>query len=165
MASIETRFLKTPLGTLEVQGSDEGILSLAFTETSAEGSFPEPDSYVMRACLRQLEDYFEGALREFDVPLVSSGTPFQQEVWKQVSGIPYGHTRTYGELARALGDPKKVRAVGLANGRNPHLIIVPCHRVVGVNGNLVGYAGGLERKQWLLHQEQERIAGQLDLFA
>ena len=101
----------------------------------------------------QLEAYFAGALREFDLPLAAEGTPFQQRVWRALCEIPYGETISYGELARRIGQPTASRAVGLANGQNPIAIVVPCHRVIGANGSLTGYGGGLERKRWLLAHE------------
>jgi methylated-DNA-[protein]-cysteine S-methyltransferase len=102
---------------------------------------------------QQLTAYFAGALTEFDLPLQMQGTTFQQSVWEALKTIPYGRTMSYGELAQQLGQPKASRAVGLANGRNPVSIIVPCHRVIGANGKLTGYGGGIERKQWLLNHE------------
>lgn len=106
---------------------------------------------------RQLDAYFAGELREFDLPLAPDGTPFQHRVWARLREIPYGETTTYGELAQSLGKPTAFRAVGLANGRNPLSVVVPCHRVVGANGDLTGYAGGLQRKEFLLGLE--RAAG------
>ena len=103
---------------------------------------------------RQLQAYFDGDLKQFDLPIDPQGTPFQQLVWKELCNIPYGITISYGELAARIGNPKGSRAVGLANGRNPISIIVPCHRVIGANGKLVGYGGGLDRKIWLLELEQ-----------
>jgi methylated-DNA-[protein]-cysteine S-methyltransferase len=102
---------------------------------------------------KQLDAYFAGELERFDLPLAPHGTPFQLRVWEELRRIPYGQTISYSELARRLGDRKLVRAVGLANGRNPLSIVIPCHRVVGADGSLVGYGGGLERKRWLLEHE------------
>ena len=101
----------------------------------------------------QLDAYFAGELETFDLDLDPHGTPFQQRVWDELTRIPYGETISYSELAHRLGDPKLVRAVGLANGRNPISIVIPCHRVIGADGSLVGYGGGLERKRWLLEHE------------
>ncbi len=106
------------------------------------------------AAIHQLTDYFAGGLTEFDLPLQIAGTPFQQQVWSALNTIPYGATLSYGELAEQIGQPKASRAVGLANGHNPVSIIVPCHRVIGANGKLTGYGGGIERKQWLLNHER-----------
>ncbi len=106
------------------------------------------------AAAQQLHDYFSGQRQSFDLPLQPAwGTPFQRDVWQALQSTPYGHTSTYGEIARRIGNPKAVRAVGAAIGQNPHSIIVPCHRVVGVNGSLTGFAGGLPRKQFLLAHE------------
>lgn len=103
--------------------------------------------------VRQLAEYFAGARREFDLPLRLHGTAFQQRVWRELTEIPYGETWSYGQLAKRIDKPSASRAVGLANGRNPISILVPCHRVIGANGSLTGYGGGLERKQWLLAHE------------
>ena len=103
---------------------------------------------------RQLQEYFAGCRREFSLPLAPRGTEFQRQVWYALEGIPYGETRTYGEIARAIGKPKACRAVGMANHRNPLSILVPCHRVVGADGSLTGYGGGLEAKQFLLELEK-----------
>lgn len=116
-----------------------------WTEDASAEPFPEAK--------RQLEAYFAGALTEFNLPLAPEGTPFQQRVWSELSRIPYGITVSYGDIAERIGNIKAVRAVGLANGRNPISIVVPCHRVIGANGKLVGYGGGLPRKEWLLAHE------------
>lgn len=117
------------------------------------------------AAREQLAAYFDGRLREFDLPLAPRGTPFQQRVWEALRQIPYGQTLSYGELARRIGHPAGARAVGLANGRNPVSIIVPCHRVIGADGRLVGYGGGLDCKQALLEFEANVLAGQATLFS
>jgi methylated-DNA-[protein]-cysteine S-methyltransferase len=111
------------------------------------------DDAAFSPVARQLAAYFAGELRAFELPLVPTGTPFQQRVWSALQHIPYGATTTYGRLAEQLGQPGAMRAVGLANGRNPIAIIIPCHRVIGANGSLTGYGGGLQRKQWLLALE------------
>jgi methylated-DNA-[protein]-cysteine S-methyltransferase len=109
---------------------------------------------TLAAAAQQLHDYFSGQHKSFDLPLQPAwGTPFQRAVWQALQRIPYGHTSTYGDIARAIGNPKAVRAVGAAIGQNPHTIVVPCHRVVGANGSLTGFAGGLERKKHLLLHE------------
>jgi methylated-DNA-[protein]-cysteine S-methyltransferase len=116
--------------------------------------------------VRQLQEYFAGNRRNFDLPLHPDGTEFQQRVWRALTEIPYGETCSYGELARRIGNPNASRAVGLANGRNPISILVPCHRVIGADGSLTGYGGGLQRKQWLLAHEglQGGQRGQRPLF-
>ncbi len=113
------------------------------------------DDAALKEPRAQLQAYFAGELREFDLPLAPEGTPFQQRVWRALCDIPYGETISYGELARRIGQPKASRAVGLANGQNPISIVVPCHRVIGANGSLTGYGGGLERKRWLLAHESK----------
>ncbi len=112
------------------------------------------DDRLLPEAQAQLAAYFTGDLTDFDLPLCVGGTAFQQQVWQALATIPYGQTWTYGQLADAIGNPRAVRAVGLANGRNPVSIVVPCHRVVGANGSLTGYGGGLERKKWLLDHER-----------
>jgi methylated-DNA-[protein]-cysteine S-methyltransferase len=118
----------------------------------------EPDPTAFDEPVRQLAEYFAGELTEFDLELTLAGTPFQQRVWTALREIPYGETESYGELAQRIGSPTGARAVGLANGRNPISIIVPCHRVIGSSGSLTGYGGGIERKQFLLEFEQ-RVSG------
>ncbi|MBQ7241373.1 MAG: methylated-DNA--[Firmicutes bacterium] len=112
-------------------------------------------TYLIGKCLNQLEEYFEGKRKTFSIPVKLEGTPFQLKVWETLLEIPYGETRTYGEIAKAIGSPKAARAVGMANNKNPVCIIVPCHRVVGVGGALVGYAWGLEMKERLLELERK----------
>ncbi|QKW11263.1 methylated-DNA--[protein]-cysteine S-methyltransferase [Streptomyces sp. NA04227] len=120
-------------------------------------SFGHPDPEPFTEALAQLEAYFAGELKEFDLELALAGTEFQQSVWRELTRIPYGETRTYGQLAAALGKPNASRAVGLANGKNPVGIIVPCHRVIGADGSLTGYGGGLERKRGLLDFERGAV--------
>ncbi|HWC68116.1 MAG TPA: methylated-DNA--[protein]-cysteine S-methyltransferase [Acidimicrobiales bacterium] len=123
----------------------------------------DSDHPVLVAAADQLRAYFAGELDEFALPLAAVGTAFQKEVWDALAEIPYGETISYGELARRVGKPNASRAVGLANGRNPLPIIVPCHRVIGANGTLTGYGGGIERKQWLLEHEREHAGMTLPL--
>ncbi|MDP9394380.1 MAG: methylated-DNA--[protein]-cysteine S-methyltransferase [Actinomycetota bacterium] len=147
----------SPVGTITLVAVD-GALTGLYLHEQRHAPPPEtwgrPDPAAFGQVTAQLEAYFRGELRSFDVPLAPRGTPFQQRVWTALRGIPYGKTTTYGELAARIGAPGAARAVGLANGRNPIGIIVPCHRVVGSSGRLVGYAGGLERKQHLLDLER-----------
>jgi methylated-DNA-[protein]-cysteine S-methyltransferase len=148
--------IPSPLGPLRLVGDGE---TLAGLHMDAHRHGPGPTGWGDRrdeaftAAKAQLAAWFAGELETFDLPLAPAGTPFQRRVWDALLEIPYGTTTTYGDLARRLGDPKAVRAVGLANGRNPIPIIIPCHRVVGADGSLTGYGGGLERKRWLLHHE------------
>ncbi|KUN88608.1 methylated-DNA--[protein]-cysteine S-methyltransferase [Streptomyces griseoruber] len=147
----------SPYGPLTLVADDDGVLcGLYMTgqrHRPPQESFGPRDDTLFGAAEEQLEAYFEGGLKEFTLPLRMAGTPFQRRVWDQLRRIPYGETRSYGELAEFLGNPGASRAVGLANGRNPIGIIVPCHRVVGANGGLTGYGGGLDRKQRLLDFE------------
>jgi methylated-DNA-[protein]-cysteine S-methyltransferase len=153
--------MATPVGRLLLTSSEKG-LSGVFMEDHQGGPMPEPDWIREDAALkyvsRQLESYFAGELRDFDVPLDLDGTDFQLAVWTALRRIPFGETRSYADLARDIGRPNAVRAVGLANGRNPVSIIVPCHRVIGSDGSLTGYGGGLPRKRFLLEHEA-RVVG------
>lgn len=149
--------LDSPIGRLLVAGDDGGLRFLLFAN-GRDRATPrpewEPDRGSLTEPVKQLTAYFAGRLREFDVPLAPEGTPFQRQVWTALCGIPYGETTSYGALARRIGNPNAVRAVGLANGSNPISIIIPCHRVIGSNGSLVGYGGGLPIKQALLALER-----------
>ncbi|MER6102807.1 methylated-DNA--[protein]-cysteine S-methyltransferase [Streptomyces sp. NPDC001832] len=143
----------SPYGPLTLVATDGALAGLYMTDQRhrpPEETFGDPDPRPFTETIRQLDAYFAGELREFDLPLHLEGTPFQRSVWAQLLLIPYGETRSYGELAESLGKPGASRAVGLANGRNPVSIIVPCHRVIGASGSLTGYGGGLDRKQRLL---------------
>lgn len=151
------RSFSMPIGKLLLAGDETGIERLAFMETEGReipGWDWQKDELAFDEAARQLRDYFAGKLRAFDLVLSPSGTSFQQAVWKAVAAIPYGQKRTYAELAQQLGRPNAARAVGAANAANPIPIIIPCHRVVGSNGALTGYLGGIEMKQKLLHLEQ-----------
>ena len=156
--------IASPLGQLTVAATEQGLCGLYF---EAHRHFKGKDGWrrdsahpVVRAAVRQLEEYFAGTRDGFDLPLDLRGTTFQQEVWQQLLRIPYGATVSYGDHAKAVGRPKAARAVGAAIGRNPVSIIVPCHRVIGGNGSLTDYAGGLERKAALLELESrgQRLA-------
>lgn len=149
-------YMKSPLGLLRLVGDGTALFSVTMTEqrhaAPAEAGWQTDDSAFEQA-RRQLGDYFAGRRRTFDLALAPSGTAFQKRVWSALTDIPFGRTENYGELARRIGSPKAARAVGLANGRNPLPIIVPCHRVIGADGSLTGYGGGIERKRWLLQHE------------
>ncbi|EPC02123.1 hypothetical protein L861_05030 [Litchfieldella anticariensis FP35 = DSM 16096] len=149
----------TPLGVLRIRASDAGLTEVAFVE--AQDEVPQPNQHTQH-CREQLAEYFEGRRHDFDLSLAPQGTPFQQNVWAQLSKIPFGKTCSYAEIAERIGQLKAMRAVGAANGRNPLAIVVPCHRVIGRNGQLTGYAGGLERKRWLLLHEQTHLPYSLD---
>jgi len=152
-----TSYLETSVGLVEINASDIAILSVDFLD-DAERKISEENDISISA-KADLEAYFSGTKKVFDLPLNLSGTDFQQRVWLQLLAIPYGSTITYLELAKKLGDPKCIRAAASANGKNPFAIIVPCHRVVGSNNDLVGYAGGLWRKRWLLEHENKTANG------
>lgn len=143
--------IPSPLGELLLT-AEEGALTGVWFEGQHEPCGKRDDAALVEA-RRQLEAWFEGRLRSFDLPLAPRGTPFQKRVWEEIRRIPFGATRSYGELARLLGRPSAARAVGGATGRNPLSIVVPCHRVIGSQGTLVGYGGGLERKRFLLQLE------------
>lgn len=150
----------TPIGALTLVAEDD-LLRAIYVEDQRhrppDDRFGHPDdgdSVVLKETARQLTEYFAGERSTFELPLAAEGTPFQRRVWEELCAIPYGETISYGELARRIGQPTASRAVGLANGRNPISIVVPCHRVIGSSGKLVGYGGGLERKQTLLALER-----------
>jgi methylated-DNA-[protein]-cysteine S-methyltransferase len=139
----------SPVGELLLRADADGRLTELYTRHDS----PSPTDWPYDAITDQLDAYFAGERETFDLAFAPHGTPFQLRVWAELEKIPFGETISYSELARRLGDPKLVRAVGLANGRNPISIVIPCHRVIGADGSLVGYGGGLERKQWLLEHE------------
>jgi methylated-DNA-[protein]-cysteine S-methyltransferase len=147
----------SPLGPLTLVEQDGAVVGLYMADQRHRPEIEGPrDDTVLPALQEQLGGYWRRELKDFDVPLKMAGTPFQQGVWAALRTIPYGETWTYGELALAIGNPAARRAVGLANGRNPVSVVVPCHRVVGSGGSLTGYGGGLTRKQWLLDLEAGR---------
>ena len=152
--------ISTPIGTLTMESRDGALRKLTFSELG--GKVKEDE--ITTETSRQLEEYFEGKRTEFDIPVQPDGTEFQKRVWNMLLDIPFGKLTSYGRLAALLGDPKSVRAVGTANGANPIAIIIPCHRVIGTNGDLVGYAGGLDNKSWLLKHEGMHGLDQLKLF-
>jgi methylated-DNA-[protein]-cysteine S-methyltransferase len=156
----------SPVGRLTLVALDGVLTGLYMDEQRhrpAQEVFGRPDPDVLGAVRSQLTEYFTGQRTEFDLPMNMLGTPFQQRVWTALQDIPYGETISYGELAELLGNPKAGRAVGLANGKNPISIIVPCHRVVGANGDLTGYGGGIERKRHLLDFERMHEGSMLAL--
>lgn len=163
-------YYPSPVGELLIKSTDEAVTGILFSDTnqtSKEESVHSPDSglpEVMQRCIRQLDEYFAGRRKEFDLSLVQEGTAFQKTVWKALCDIPYGQTISYMELARRIGNEKSIRAVGTTNGKNQISIVVPCHRVIGANGHLTGYGGGLWRKSWLLEHEQRIAHGVQMLF-
>ena len=148
----------TPLGPVHIQGTDRAVTHLAFVAPDAplDDRANASDTPVAEAA-RQLRAYFSGRREAFDLPLAPDGTVFQQRVWQALRDIPRRQTRSYGDIAKMLGQPGAARAVGLANARNPIAIVIPCHRVIGANDRLTGYAGGMTRKIWLLTHEGHRV--------
>ena len=147
--------LSTPIGELTLTASDTALVGVAFPSWRHRPRRARRDtmSEILGRAKDQLIEYFAGTRQVFDIPLGATGTEFEHRVWDLVQAIPYGSTRTYGDLAKRLGSLKEARAVGSANGKNPIPIIVPCHRVIGANGDLTGFGGGIERKRWLLQHE------------
>lgn len=145
-------YYKCPIGNLRVVGDEESILAIDFSQhyISNEDTYPE----VIIECITQLEEYFTGKRKTFDIRYLLRGSEFQRKVWVELTKIPYGEIVTYKYIAEKIDNEKAVRAVGTTNGMNPIAIIIPCHRVVGSQGNLTGYAWGLWRKQWLLEHEK-----------
>jgi len=157
MGAVRFATVPSPVGDLYVAASDEGLTCLLFDQWAhgpdRTGWIPDDGSEILAKARHQLGEYFEHQRTTFDLPLDMQGTDFQLQVWKQLTKIPYGQTTSYGEIARRMGIPTGSRAVGAANGRNPVAIVVPCHRVIGANGDLTGFGGGMARKEWLLKHE------------
>jgi methylated-DNA-[protein]-cysteine S-methyltransferase len=157
--------IDSPVGELRILASDSGLRAILWGAEDAariasidEGDLVEGRTPLLDDTVVQLDEYFAGTRREFDLPLDPLGTPFQHSAWMVLRSIPYGTTISYGHQARQLGDPNKARAVGAANGKNPLSIVVPCHRVIGSGGELTGFAAGLDVKSWLLdHERQPRL--------
>ncbi len=170
-AMLHTLTTPSPLGPLRLFATADALVALYLPTTGDPGlahalarALPGTNSILERAAA-QLGEYFAGARLDFALPLAPEGTAFQQRVWRALTRIPYGQTQSYGALAAAIGKPTASRAVGAANGQNPLAIIIPCHRVIGANGSLTGYGGGLPAKRWLLAHEQQRAGAQRTLFS
>lgn len=147
---METAFIQSPLGITKIEGDKNGV---AVISVLAEGEETQKIPDTLKEAVNQLQEYFEGKRTVFTFTLNPKGTKFQQKVWQELLNIPFGKTMSYLELSKKLGDVKAIRAVASANGKNPLWIVVPCHRVIGTDGSLTGYAGGLWRKKWLLEHE------------
>lgn len=151
--------IESPVGPLLLVADEAGLREILFVNGRHHPQ-PDPawkhDPEPFKESIEQLQDYFAGKREDFDLPLAPEGTPFQQKVWKRLCGIPFGETVSYGEIAKQIGNPQASRAVGLANGSNPIPIVIPCHRVIGSNGNLTGYGGGLPIKEKLLALERKQ---------
>ncbi len=169
--NIETVYYQCPLGVLEIRSNGNAISDVLFLNSwkgtqvnEADINFVQPQSPVIKNCIKQLDEYFAGKRTQFTMPITQVGTPFQHGVWKELCNIPYARTISYLELSKRIGNVKAIRAVGTANGNNSVCIIVPCHRVIGSNGDLVGYGGDLWRKKWLLEHEAKYAYGVQTLF-
>ena len=147
-------FFSSPVGVLEVVEQGGMLRELHFHSSGEAPPLEAPLSPVLKLCFLELEEYFQGKRQRFTMPLYLQGTPFQIEVWRTLREIPYGETRSYQDVALAIGNPRALRAVGGANHKNPLAIIIPCHRVIGKNGSLTGFGGGLAIKEWLLEHEK-----------
>lgn len=147
---------QSPLGVIEIVGTEEAIVSILFTDSDVvRTGLTDSTFQVVKDCYNELDEYFNGTRKEFTIPYENAGTEFRRTVWQALTDIPYAQTASYRDIARAVGNEKAVRAVGTANGKNKLSIIIPCHRIIGSNGTLTGYAGGLWRKEWLLAHEQK----------
>ena len=155
---METTYIKTPLGIAKIMGDENGISVISVLD---DGSISAIIPDFLKESVSQLNDYFEGKRKDFNFKLNPSGSEFQWKVWKGLLEIPFGKTMSYLELSKKLGDVKAIRAVASANGKNPLWIVVPCHRVIGTDGSLTGYASGLWRKKWLLEHENPNTQGSL----
>jgi methylated-DNA-[protein]-cysteine S-methyltransferase len=165
MTELHTTYYHSPVGLLKVSASEQFVSEVSFHDTSQKNQPNKKDMPPMLIqCIEQLIQYFNGERRVFELPLSQPGTAFQQEVWNELMTIPYAKTISYLQLAIKTGDPKATRAVANANGRNNLAIIVPCHRVIGSNKQLIGYGGGLWRKKWLLEHEMKVAYGVQTLF-
>lgn len=149
-----TFFYDTPIGRISIMDNGAAITNLCFEGKTISENHEVMETKLIKAAYKQLQEYFSGTRKYFDIPLDPKGTPFQLKVWKALQEIPYGQTRTYKEIACSIGNEKACRAVGMANNKNPIPILIPCHRVIGSNGKLIGYAGGVKVKQYLLELEK-----------
>lgn len=152
---IYKKIIETPIGKIYIAEENNKIIEINLD--SKKNNYEIKNTKVLNLAEKQLLEYFEGKRKKFDLPLKLKGTPFQEKVWNELLKIPYGETRTYGEIAKNIENPKAARAVGMANHNNPISIVVPCHRVIGVNNRLVGYGLGLDKKQYLLELEKRTL--------
>jgi methylated-DNA-[protein]-cysteine S-methyltransferase len=169
--NIEMVYYQSPLGVLEIRSTGSAISEVLFVNSwkgakinEGDIHFTKPKSLIIKNCIKQLDEYFEGKRTEFTVHISQVGTEFQQSVWAELLKIPFGRTISYLQLSKRIGNVKAIRAVGTANGNNSICIIVPCHRVIGSDGSLVGYGGDLWRKKWLLDHEGKYANGVQTLF-
>lgn len=164
--TIHKAYYQSEIGLLEIIGTEEYIQAVYFIEPEEKGTSFDgaPIPTAVAECISQFDEYFTGKRQDFSLKLAPEGTEFQKTVWHELLNIPFGKTVSYLDIAKAIGNEKAIRAVGAANGRNPISIIVPCHRVIGSNGHLTGYGGGLWRKEWLLNHEGSLGGQQMKLF-
>ncbi len=155
LTGCKVAFYNSPIGWLKIAEAEGNIVRLNFLDSDLDQDCQR--SPLLENCIQQLDEYFRNKRQQFDLPLLPSGTAFQKLVWEKLLEIPFGIKSSYLEIAKRIGDPKAIRAVGSANGKNPIAIIIPCHRVIGASGKLIGYGGGLWRKEWLLRHEQSFI--------
>ena len=160
MESNQTAYYKTPIGTAKIVGDEDGISAVSVIDDAMETSAEIPA--ILQDCVQQLDEYFKGTRKQFNLKLNPQGTDFQKRVWEELLLVPFGKKRTYLAQSKQLGNVKAIRAVASANGKNPIWIIIPCHRIIGSDGSLTGYAGGIWRKKWLL--EHENPSTQQSLF-
>jgi len=160
LEQLKITYYKTPIGTAKIAGDENGVSSVSVLDEAIETSKVIPT--CLQDCVKQLDEYFKGKRTDFNLKLNPQGTEFQQKVWNELLNVPYGKTSTYLEQTKKIGDVKAIRAVASANGKNPIWIIIPCHRIIGSDGSLTGYAGGIWRKKWLL--EHENPSPQQSLF-
>jgi methylated-DNA-[protein]-cysteine S-methyltransferase len=160
LEKIQITYYKTPIGTAKIEGNANGISAISVLDDTIETSIIIPAD--LQDCVIQLDEYFKGKRTNFNLKLNPNGTEFQQKVWNELTNVPFGKTRTYLEQSKKLGNVKAIRAVASANGKNPIWIVIPCHRIIGSDGSLTGYAGGIWRKKWLL--EHENPTSQQSLF-
>ena len=153
-------WMESPIGWVAIKADDMGLTSLWFCEAEEKGE-SKPNA-ITEQCEQEIREYFAGERKVFTVPLNPEGTPFQKRVWRALLGLDFGQSASYLDISKILGDEKLTRAVGSANGKNPIAVIVPCHRVIGSDGSLTGYAGGMQRKKWLL--QHEGVITQQELF-
>lgn len=153
MSKISKIAIKAPIGLLEIAATRDAIVAVKSVEQASDLIVDDKSRQLVLKAKEELKDYFAGNRKEFDLPLKAEGTDFQKRVWQQLEKIPYGETRTYGEIAQMMDNPKAARAIGMANHNNPILILIPCHRVIGADGSLTGYAAGIDAKKFLLELE------------
>lgn len=153
MQNLEQTLYYSPLGLIKIIANASGIIQIDFVDKKMKTVSQKTENKHLKECIKQIDEYFQGKRKKFELKLNLQGTDFQKIVWKELLKIPFGKTISYGEVAKRIKNPKAVRAVGQAIGKNPISIVVPCHRVIGSDGNLTGYASGLHRKKWLLKHE------------